>query len=140
MVLQISTIAETTYQSDNVKSATIPTKAGEITVLNRHIPLISLLQSGVIKVVHTDDSIEFVAISEGVVEVRTTPGADDTEIILLADQADRAQSIDTSVVERAKKRAEEALAQPQTLSEQEYKTLIADLAMQEARIKASSKL
>ena len=140
MRLQISTIITTTYESDTVKSVSIPTAAGEITVLNRHIPLVSILKPGVLKVVHNDGSIEFIAISTGVVEVRTEPGEKDTEIIVLADQADRALEIDTTVVEKAKQRATEALARPQTLSEEEYKTLVADLAMQEARIKASSRL
>jgi len=139
MKLQVITIAETTYSSDNVTSCTIPTAAGEITVLNRHIPLISLVQPGVIKVVHKDNEIEFLAISKGLLEVRTTAD-NDTEIVILADQADRAKSLDMSVVERARERAKQALEKPQTLSETEYRNLVADLAMQEARIKAGSRL
>jgi F-type H+-transporting ATPase subunit epsilon len=139
MKLQISTIAETTYTSDNVRSCTIPTADGEITVLNRHISLVSLLQPGVIKVVHTDESVEYLAVSTGIIEVRTAPNQP-TQVIVLADQADRAGSLDLSVVEAAKAQAESALQQQQTLSEEEYKTLVADLAMQEARIKAGSRI
>lgn len=139
MKLQVSTIAETTYTSNNVVSCTIPTEAGEITVLNRHIPLVSILQPGVIKVVHEDNTVEFLAISKGMLEVRAVPGQE-TEIVVLADQADRAKSLDLSKVEAAKERAKKALEQPQTLSEKEYKDLLANLAMQEARIKASSRL
>ncbi len=139
MKLQVSTISETTYESDNVVSCTLPTMAGEITVLNRHISLISLLKPGVIKVVHKDDSVEYLAISTGMIEVRTVAEID-TEIVVLADQAERATTIDTEVVVKAKQRAKEALERPQTLSKEEYETLVADLAMQEARIKASARL
>lgn len=138
MKLRVITIAKTTYSSNNVSSCSIPTLAGEITVLNRHIPLITLLRPGVIKVVHEDKVEEYLAITSGLVEIRTSPDTP-TEIIILADQADRASSIDLLVVERARARAKEALEKPQTLSEDEYKTLVADLAMQEAWVKASAR-
>ena len=138
MKLQISTIAKTTYESADVDRVTVPTEAGEITILNRHIPLISLLKPGVVKIIHTDKTEEFLAVSTGAIEVQSNVD-EPTKIIILADQADRAGSIDLEVVQKAKERATAALAKPQTLSEKEYKTLIADLAMQEARIKAATR-
>ena len=139
MKLQVATIAKTTYASDNVSSCTVPTLSGEITILNRHVPLVSLLKPGVVKVVHEDDSVEFLAVSTGMLEVRTSNDELDTKIVILADQADRAGEVDLDVVEKAKERARVALEQPQTLSEEEYKVMVADLAMQEARIKAANR-
>lgn len=139
MNIQIVTVADTTYTTNSAISCTVPTLAGEITVLNRHVPLVSLLQPGVIKIIHQDQSEEYVAISTGLVEVSTVPDQD-TEITILADQADRAMSLDLGTVQAAKERAEKALATPQTLSEEEYSTLLATLAMEEARIKAGAKL
>ena len=139
MKLQISTIEKIVYTSDDVTSCTVPTQAGEITVLNKHISLVSLLSPGVIKVLHFEGEVEYLAISTGVIEVNTIIG-EDTQIVVLADQADRAKQIDLSAVKKAKERAKEALSKPQTLSKEEYETLVADLAMQEARVKATSRL
>ena len=83
MKLQISTIAKTTYESADVDRVTVPTEAGEITILNRHIPLISLLKPGVVKIIHTDKTEEFLAVSTGAIEVQSNVD-EPTKIIILA--------------------------------------------------------
>lgn len=85
---------------EEVLQATIPTKAGEITVLPHHIPLISILTPGVIEMKNRAGEKEFVAVSGGFVEVLRN------KIVILADTAEMAREIDLERAEEAKKRAE----------------------------------
>jgi len=48
---------------ENILRVTVPTKSGEITVLPNHIPLVSILHSGVIEVKKTDGSLEFIVVN-----------------------------------------------------------------------------
>lgn len=85
---------------EEVLQATIPTKAGEITVLPHHIPLISILTPGVIEMKIRSGEKEIVAVSGGFVEVLRN------KIVILADTAEMAKEIDLERAEEAKKRAE----------------------------------
>ena len=137
MRLQISTIEKTTYQANDIKSVSIPTQLGEITVLDRHIPLVSLIQAGVLRLEHGDGREEFIALAGGLLEVRTDEG--ETVVVVLADTADLGREIDQERVEVAKARAAEALRQPEKLTEVEYRQLVENLATQEAKLKAAVK-
>ncbi|PIR57641.1 MAG: ATP synthase F1 subunit epsilon [Parcubacteria group bacterium CG10_big_fil_rev_8_21_14_0_10_38_31] len=83
-----------------VLQVTIPTKAGEITVLPEHIPLISILKPGVIEIKTQEKDKEIVAVSGGFIEVLKD------KIVILADTAERAEEIDIEKAEEAIKRAE----------------------------------
>ena len=50
MKLAIHTIEKTLFDGD-VKSLTLPTEAGEITVLENHLPLVTLIRPGPIKII-----------------------------------------------------------------------------------------
>lgn len=50
MRLAIHTIEKTLFDGD-IKSLTLPTEAGEITVLENHLPLVTLTKPGLIKVI-----------------------------------------------------------------------------------------
>lgn len=54
---------------EEVKSATLPGEAGEFGVQYAHSDLISLLKSGVIEIVRSDESKEYVAIDWGYAKV-----------------------------------------------------------------------
>lgn len=54
---------------EEVKSATLPGEAGEFGVQYAHSDLISLLKSGVIEIVKSDESKEYVAIDWGYAKV-----------------------------------------------------------------------
>jgi F-type H+-transporting ATPase subunit epsilon len=47
-----------------------PTESGEITILENHRPLISLLKRGLVKVVDGDKKEHYIPISSGFLEVR----------------------------------------------------------------------
>jgi F-type H+-transporting ATPase subunit epsilon len=79
-----------------------PAADGEMGILPHHSPLLTTLKPGVMRVRHAGGE-ELFAISGGVMEVRP-------EIItVLADAAERADEIDISRAEEARRRAEESL-------------------------------
>jgi F-type H+-transporting ATPase subunit epsilon len=87
-----------------VESATMPTVDGEITVLPHHIPLVTALTYGVIKLRYGGEE-HFVSVADGVVKV------DATGVTVLATGAERADELIAEQVEKAlydaKKLAEE---------------------------------
>lgn len=67
--LKIVTIEGVKF-SGKVEQVTIPTSAGEITVLANHIPLISQLREGTLITKGGEDGDKSFAIGKGVLEVR----------------------------------------------------------------------
>jgi F0F1-type ATP synthase epsilon subunit len=49
MKLTLISVKKKVLEIDNLEQAIIPTKAGEITVLSSHVPLISALRPGILK-------------------------------------------------------------------------------------------
>ncbi|MDQ2972952.1 MAG: ATP synthase F1 subunit epsilon [bacterium] len=95
---------------EEVYEVTLPTQAGQIGVLPKHMPLISVAKAGVIQVrvrqVDRDDMREVFAISGGAIEV-----SGDT-LKVLVDEADNGADISEeeakAAIERAKKLLSEA--------------------------------
>lgn len=57
------------YQGEAIL-ITCRTKAGEITILKNHHPLISILDKGTIKIIDQSQKIEYIPINSGFLEVR----------------------------------------------------------------------
>ena len=93
------TTPERTVYKEEIDSVTIPTSTGEITVLPNHIPLVSKLVPGELKVRRGSDEV-FMAVSGGFIEVRHN-----NQVIILADTAERAEEIDAAKAEEARARA-----------------------------------
>ena len=79
-----------------------PGSDGEMGILPHHAPLLTTLKPGVLRV-RTGSREESFAISGGVMEVRPDI------VTVLADAAERADEIDVSRAEEARRRAEESL-------------------------------
>jgi F-type H+-transporting ATPase subunit epsilon len=79
-----------------------PGTDGEMGILPHHAPLLTTLKPGVLRV-RTSGREESFAISGGVMEVRPDI------VTVLADAAERAEEIDISRAEEARRRAEESL-------------------------------
>lgn len=86
---------------EEIMQVTVPTKAGEITVLPNHIPLVSSLMSGVVYLKKRNGEDEVMSISGGFLEVLKN------KVVILADTAERAEEIDLNQLEEARKRAVE---------------------------------
>jgi F-type H+-transporting ATPase subunit epsilon len=106
------------YQ-DKIKQVTLPTATGEITVHPNHTPLVTLLRHGEMTIKKEEEGgtvydVHF-AVARGVVEVR-----EGSEVVILADSADRAEDIDIVKSEEARARAAEALEKEIDISDLEF--------------------
>lgn len=80
-------------------SVSLPTPAGEITILPHHIPLISIIAPGAITI-RQKAGDQVLAVSRGVVEV------DGATIRVMVDTADRADELQEQAILKAKADAE----------------------------------
>jgi len=94
--------AERIVYSEEVDTVIAPGVEGQLGILPHHAPLMTILQAGEL-VVRKGGQEEIMAISGGFLEVRPD------RVIILADQAERAEEIDLARAEAARKRAEERL-------------------------------
>src|SRR5262249_24117965 len=84
-----------------------PGGAGELGILPRHIPLITTLKPGELRVRQRPAEEPF-AVTGGFMEVRNE--GDGSAVIVLADAAERAEDIDLARAEEARRRAEQRLS------------------------------
>ena len=98
--------AERIVYSAEVEAVIAPGVEGQLGILPHHAPLMTILQAGEL-VVRKGGQEEIMAISGGFLEVRPD------HVIVLADQAERAEEIDAARAEEARKRAEQRLANRQ---------------------------
>ena len=77
MQLSIYSIKQTILEA-TAEKVTIPTPQGEITVLDNHIPLVTLVNAGIVSYYTSQNQWQEIAFSGGVAEIR--PGS---EMVLL---------------------------------------------------------
>jgi F-type H+-transporting ATPase subunit epsilon len=93
-----------------IDSVSIPTTSGMITVLNKHVPLVSTIRSGEMIVRKAGTGVSY-AVYKGLVNVRPhSKGL--TEVVVLLERSEAIEELDHA-------RAEEALARARALSEEE---------------------
>jgi len=120
------------YDAD-ILEMTVPTAMGEIGILPNHLPLVSLLKPGELRVKKDGTEIQL-AITGAFIEVK--PG---NQIQLLVDAAERVEEIDVERAEQARARAEEYLREKKFRSDVEYTALQAQLERALARIRIAKK-
>ena len=120
--------------SDRYVSATIPAITGELTILPKHIPLVTPISPGEIILKDEKGQETFLSVSSGILEVRP-----DSTIAILADSAERAEEIDLERSEKAKQRIEEIIKNKQNESDVDYASLQSILAKEMARIKVAKR-
>lgn len=113
---------------ETIKSITVPTREGIITILPHHIPLVGILAPGVAEIKKENDEIEIFAVSSGFIEVQRD------KVIMLADTAELAKEID---IERAKKRAEEVKKEAENKDDVDFAGIQAYIEKELARVKAA---
>lgn len=116
---------------DQIQELNLPTKEGEITVLENHIPLICLLKPGELRIKIDTKEIPLV-ISGGFAEITGK------KILILADTAERVEEIDEKRAEEAKKRAADQLKTVK-LDSEEYVYLAAKVEKELARLRVKRK-
>jgi F-type H+-transporting ATPase subunit epsilon len=96
--------AERVVYSDEVDVLVAPGIEGQLAVLPHHAPLMTMLQPGEI-LIRKGAEEQSMFVSGGFLEVRGD------KIVILADAAERADEIDITRAESAKRRAEERITQ-----------------------------
>lgn len=93
------------HESD-VEMVSTKAETGELGILPGHIPMVAPLQVGAVRLIK-DGKTEYVAVSGGFLEVRST------EVTILAQAAEHSVDIDVDRAMRAKERAEKRLQEKQ---------------------------
>ena len=101
LTLEIVTPEARVY-SDTVETVVIPTVEGEIGILPGHIPLLTQVGAGELRVVKNGKT-ELLAVGNGFAEI------DGDKVSILAESAIAEEKIDVDAAEKAMQRAEEAL-------------------------------
>ena len=115
LTLEIVTPEAKVY-SDTIDSVVIPTVEGEIGVLPGHIPLLTQIEHGELRVTKGAVS-SLLAVSGGFAQI------DGDRVRILAENAINEEKIDENAVEAAMKRAEQELRDAKNLDPQQYEHL-----------------
>jgi F-type H+-transporting ATPase subunit epsilon len=130
--IKIVTPEKVVYENE-VFQVSIPTMSGEITVLKNHIPLVSVMKAGELRIKDKSGEVHL-AVSGGFVEVRGN-----NEIVLLSDYAERVEEIDVQRAEEARKRAEEQMKQAKNVEDVDFAKLQALIDRNMNRIRIARK-
>ena len=117
--------------SGNVNMVTAPGTEGVIGVLPQHIPRFSRLKPGELKIVREGKKTAYIALAGGFIQVEPN------KVTILADTAERAESINEAKAIEAKKRAESLLTKK--LSDVEFIKVEATLRKALADLKVARK-
>jgi len=103
LTLEIVTPDAKVY-SEEVDHVVVPTTSGKIDILPNHVPIIGKLIPGDLKV-EKNGTLDFLAVSSGFVEIFSN------KVSILTDEALIVSESDDTAIEKAVKRAQEALAE-----------------------------
>jgi len=115
LTLEIVTPEAKVY-SDTIDSVVVPTVEGEIGVLPGHIPLVTQVEHGELRVTK-GNTTSFLAVGGGFAQI------DGDRVRVLAEHAITEEKIDEHAVEAALKRAEDELKAAKDMDPQQYEHL-----------------
>ena len=125
--------AEESIFSGEAEFVVLPGEAGELGIYPRHIPLITRIKPGAVRIQPAGGGEEqLIFVAGGILEVQPKV------ITVLADTAIRGADLDEAKANEALKRAEEAMAKAQDKAE--IATLQSEFAMMAAQVAAIRKL
>ena len=130
--LEIISMSRRVYDG-KINAITIPGIEGELTILPHHIPLITPLKSGEIKIKDDDGTDKFLAIGNGFAIV------EDGKVSILADSADLVDELNEQKIQEAKERAEKALKEKQFADDRSFADATALLEQSIAQLKVLKK-
>jgi len=123
--------AEESIFSGDAKFVALPGEAGELGILPGHIPLITRIRPGAVRIEKADGSEEFVFVAGGILEVQPH------RITVLSDTAIRGKDLDEAKAMEARKQAEEAMKNAK--SDIDLAKATSELAVMAAQIAALRK-
>jgi F-type H+-transporting ATPase subunit epsilon len=115
LTLEIVTPEARVY-SDTIDSVVIPTVEGEIGILPGHIPLLTQVADGELRVTKGTETT-YLVIGGGFAEI------DGDKVSVLAERAIAEEQIDEKLVEDAMKRAEQAIREAKNMDPNEFEHL-----------------
>lgn len=95
--------AEESVFSGLAKFVALPGESGELGILPGHVPLITRIKPGAVRIEKADGGEEFVFVAGGILEVQPR------HITVLSDTAIRGKDLDEAKANEARKAAEEAI-------------------------------
>ena len=123
--------AEASIFSGDAKFVALPGEAGELGILPGHMPLITRIKPGAVRIEKADGGEEFVLVAGGILEVQPH------HITVLSDTAIRGKDLDEAKALDARKQAEEALKNAK--SDIDLAKATSELAVMAAQIAALRK-
>lgn len=130
----LATTEKVVYEK-TISRVTIPTSAGEITVMPNHIPLVSTLRTGQITVTDSEGIVSTFAVAHGILEVRK-----ENKIIILAGPTEPAEEIDVERAKEAYERAKQLLDEKRDAADVDHAHLQAMMDKQLNRINIAQSL
>ncbi len=123
--------AEESIFSGPAKFVALPGEAGELGILPGHMPLITRIRPGAVRIEKADGTEEFVFVAGGILEVQPR------HVVVLSDTAIRGKDLDEAKAGDARKQAEEALKNAK--SDIDLAKATSELAIMAAQIAALRK-
>lgn len=123
--------AEEFIFAGEAKFVALPGEAGELGILPGHIPLITRIKPGAVRIEKAEGGEEFVFVAGGILEVQPN------RITVLSDTAIRGQDLDEAKANDARKQAEEAVKNAK--SDLDLAKATSELAIMAAQIAALRK-
>ncbi len=125
--------AEQAIYSGDARFVVLPGEAGELGIYPRHVPLITRIKPGAVRIQPADGGEEqLIFVAGGILEVQPSM------VTVLADTAIRGQDLDEAKATEALKRAEES--RRTATDKQEIAVVEGELAMLAAQLAAIRKL
>lgn len=115
------------------ESLSVMTESGEITVLPDHIPLVTTLRPGEMRLKQNGEE-NLMVVSTGFLEVRP-----DNQIIVLADTAERVEELELEKIEKAREEARRILEEKRSIDDVAAASATAALERELARYKVALK-
>lgn len=147
--IQLSIITpERTIWDGQIDQLTLQTTEGEITVLPHHIPLVSVLTPGELRITKGSEEIPM-AIAGGFVEVLPPQTRSNgtmeqgsngmTRVAVLADDALRVEEMDVTAIEAAQERARKALEEKRAADDSSFADAASALQKELSRLRIARK-
>lgn len=119
------------FATEAAEKLSARTRSGQITVLAQHTPLVSVLKIGQL-VIKTAEAEHRSAVFGGFIEVRESG-----EVIILADEAERAADIDVAQAEAAREKTQRLIKNHRE-KDTEFHQMQSDLQRSTARIEVGN--
>jgi len=123
--------AEESIFSGPARFVALPGEAGELGILPGHVPLITRIKPGAVRIEKADGGEEFVFVAGGILEVQPR------HITVLSDTAIRGKDLDEAKASDARRAAEEAIKNAK--SDLDLAKATSELAVMAAQIAAVRK-